>query len=85
MATIAEFLFIRLFQDSGFSCVGAKWKNVSFFAFAAILQRVLDLIGVLWRFDAFARWAWDWCQASLFHAFLRHLMAIATGLFYRRH
>jgi hypothetical protein len=57
MATIAEFLFIRFLEDSGFSCFAVKWKNVSFFAFVAIVQRALDLIGVLWRFDAITRCA----------------------------
>jgi hypothetical protein len=81
IATIAEFLFIRLFDDSAFFCVAVKWKNVSFFAFAAILQRVLDLIGVLWRFDALSWWARGWRRAGLFQALPESLIAVAGRFF----
>ncbi|WP_454828395.1 hypothetical protein [Paraburkholderia xenovorans] len=52
MATIAEFLFIRLSRDSGFSPFADKWKNVSFFATGVMRGRHLDFIGVLWKLDA---------------------------------
>ncbi|WP_454874099.1 hypothetical protein [Paraburkholderia xenovorans] len=50
MATIAEFLFIRLSHDSGFSPFADKWKNVSFFATGVMRSRRVAGVWILLAF-----------------------------------
>jgi hypothetical protein len=54
MATIAEFLFIRLFRDSGFLHLRISGKMCRFLQ-SANASGGLDFIGVLWNHDAIAR------------------------------
>jgi hypothetical protein len=51
MATIAEFLFIRLFRGSGYLHLRISGKMCRFLRFTNA-NRDLDFIGVLWNPDA---------------------------------
>ncbi|MFB9123257.1 hypothetical protein E2553_29900 [Paraburkholderia dipogonis] len=58
MATIAEFLFIRLLRDSGFLHLRISGKMCRFLQPANAIN-CLDFIGVLWNPDATTRPRFD--------------------------
>jgi hypothetical protein len=64
------------FRRHRFSGVAVKWKNVSFFAFPTKRRGILDLIGILWRFDAAACWVRGCACPSRFLAGLGRFYAI---------